>query len=326
MNVLITSAGRRTSLLRRFREAAAQRGGKVVACDLDPLAPARLLADVGVSVPRVQDAGYPARLLEIVREHEIRVVVPTIDPELPVLCELASRIRDAGAEPLVSEAGLLEITGDKWRTAEAFAERGIAVPHSWLPADLPARTALPERLFVKPRDGFASLHTYAVDRDRLDELLPRVPNAIVQEQLDGPEVTVDALLDLEGRPLHYVPRRRIRTLAGESIQGVTLDDPALKPFLLQALQAIGELGGRGPITLQFFRTGRGPVLTEINPRFGGGFPLGDAAGGEYPERVLAMVAGETVAPNLGEYARGRYMTRHHVELFLDAPVDGLEPD
>jgi carbamoyl-phosphate synthase large subunit len=318
MNVLLTTAGRRTTLLRRLREAAASRGGKVVACDADRLAPALFLADAAETVPVVQSPDYLARLLEIVRKHDIRMIVPTIDPELPFLAAHAAKIRETGAEPLVSQTGLLDVTGDKWNTAQHFESCGLDVPRSWLPDDLPPQDELPEQLFVKPRDGSASLHTYAVTRDQLAECLPRVPNAIVQEQLEGPEVTVDALLDLEGTPIHYVPRRRIRTLAGESIQGVTLDDTPFRAFLVHALQAVGDLGGRGPMTLQFFDTTRGPVLTEINPRFGGGFPLGDAAGGHYTEWILDLLVGKVVPPRIGEYVRDRYMTRYNTEHFVDA--------
>ena len=82
-----------------------------------------------------------------------------------------------------------------------------------------------------------------------------VPDPIVQEVLTGPEITIDALLDLEGRPLHYVPRRRIRTLGGESIQGVTLDhDPALEPWIVRVLERSAEMGAAGPLTLQAFLT------------------------------------------------------------------------
>ena len=63
-------------------------------------------------------------------------------------------------------------------------------------------------------------------------VLRLVREPIVQEVLTGPEITIDALLDLEGRPIHYVPRRRIRTLGGESIQGVTLEhDTAFETWI-----------------------------------------------------------------------------------------------
>lgn len=320
MNVLITSAGRRTTLLKHFQAACRAHGGKVLAGDMDPLAPALYLADRGFVLPAIGHGSYLDRLIDIVRREKIRLLVPTIDPELPFLAEHAEAIAEAGGLALISTRELTGITGDKWLTTTRLAEAGIEVPRSWLPDSMEPDT-LPRDLFIKPRDGSASQHAYAIERDGLAVMLERVPNAIVQERLDGPEITIDALLDLDGRPLHYVPRRRVRTLAGESIQGVTIDDGnGLGDWLVRVLRAVAGFGGRGPMTLQAFLTARGPVLTEINPRFGGGFPLGHAAGGLYPEWLLRMVDGEHLEPRLGEYERGLYMTRFNTEHFTNRPI------
>ena len=142
-----------------------------------------------------------------------------------------------------------------------------------------------------------------------------VANPIVQEELGGPEITIDALIDFDGKPLHYVPRTRLRTLAGESILGVTIDDGEIREWLERLINAAAALGARGPITCQAFLTASGPVLIDVNPRFGGGFPLAHAAGGHYPEWILALQRGESVEPRLGEYERGLYMTRYNVEHF-----------
>jgi carbamoyl-phosphate synthase large subunit len=81
-----------------------------------------------------------------------------------------------------------------------------------------------------------------------------------------------------------------------------------------------QMGARGPITLQAFLTANGPVLTEINPRFGGGFPLGHAAGAHYPEWILQLVEERTVQPQLGNYSSGVYMSRYHREYFFTSPL------
>ena len=318
MNVLISSAGRRTSLVRAFREAVERRGGRVVAADVDGLAPALFLAHDAVRVPRVKHPDFIPSLLSIVAEHRIGVLVPTIDTELPLLAAAADAFRAIGCEPMISDPRLIEISGDKWQTAAEFQTRGIRVPASWLPEQVD-HAALPERLFLKPRDGSASQHTYRASRADLAQVLPRVPNAIIQEEITAPEITIDALLDLQGRPLHYVPRVRIRAVGGESIQGVTLPPDVLGPWIVALLERVGEMGGRGPITLQAFLTEPTPTFSEINPRVGGGFPLTLAAGGNYPEWVLDLAEGKSVPPRLGEYQTGLYMTRHYVEIFTDAP-------
>lgn len=320
MNVLITSAGRRTSLAKAFREQTAARGGLLIAADADALAPTLHLADVAERVPLLSDAGYLDRVMEIVQRHSVRLLVPTIDTELPLLAANVERFREQGCTALISSQELVRISRDKALTMEAFASRGIRTPRSWLPDQLD-EAELPEQLFVKPRDGSASKHAYAVDREDLPNLVVRVPNAIIQEYVPGQEITIDALLDLEGVPLHYVPRKRIRTVGGESIQGVTIPDEGFRDWMLKLLGAISDLGGIGPMTLQAFLAGEGdPVFSEVNPRFGGGFPLGHAAGGRYPEWILRMLDGERIAPRIGDYRRGLCMTRYYSEVFISEPI------
>lgn len=317
--ILLTSAGRRVSLLRLWQAAAAARDFSVLVNDVDALAPAVLLADESLPSCRVTQAEYVPQLLHLVQQRRIQLIVPTIDTELPLLASAADQLKAAGATPLISSQLFITICNDKWEFGQAFAARGVVVAEAWLPeqlADAEQAAELPEALFIKPRDGSASLHAYAFERADWQSMLPRVPNAIIQERLSGQEITIDALLDFSGCPLHYVPRQRIRTVGGESIQGLTIDDAEIKDWLVNVLEVAGKLGAYGPITAQAFLTPKGPVLTEINPRFGGGYPLGYAAGGHYPEWILALLAGETVPQRLGQYSRGLYMTRHYQETFI----------
>lgn len=318
MNVLLTSAGRRTSLLSDLRAATHRRGGMVLAGDMDGLAPALFMADEAVKLPPVLDPDYVPYLLELVRRYEIKLVVPTIDTELPVLARAATSFAEHGCRALVSALGLIGICHDKYLTVQAFRTRGIRVPASWLPEELESAD-LPERLFLKPRNGSASQHTYRSKRDELSRILPWVPNPIIQEEVRAVEITIDALLDWTGRPVHYVPRTRTRTIGGESIQGVTLPDDTLCDWICRVLTVVGDLGGNGPITLQAFLTDGEPTLSEINPRFGGGVPLTLAAGGDYPEWLLLELEGKTLAPRIGDYRRNLYMTRYYSELFVEGP-------
>lgn len=306
-NVLITSAGRRTSLVRAFAEATR---GTVVAADIDPLAPALTFADTAVRVPPVSDPGFVDELAAIVRDHEIDLVIPTIDPELPVLAGNADAF--SGCLIVVSESRLIDETGDKYKAAKFFDDNGLVSPATWLPAELPANA--PRELFVKPRLGSASTGCFAVTSEELEGLLPTVEDPVIQPRLVGAEITVDALFDLEGRMLHSVPRRRIKTLGGESIQGVTLEYTPYAAWIEEVGGVLGQNGALGPVTFQGFDTNDGMVLTEVNPRFGGGVPLTIAAGGNYPAWLLDLAAGKSVTH--AGYQEGLYMTRHMEEIFI----------
>jgi len=317
MNVLITSAGRRTSLLQAFKKATASRSGKLWASDIDGIAPTLYMADEAIRSPRVSDESYIEFLLALVEKNNIRLIVPTIDTELPKLSQNEKLFNDIGCILATSDFNLVDICQDKWKTVQVFSNMGIRVPESWLPEKY---DNTPEILFVKPRNGSASVNTHKVTKNQLPNILQQVPDAIIQEYLPYDEITVDALMDFSGNLVHYVLRKRIRTIGGESIQGITISDELYRPFLINLFNQIGLLGGRGPLTVQLFLGKEGPILSEINPRFGGGFPLGLAAGGIYPEWLLQMIEGQTVSSRVGEYKTGIYMTRYYSEIITDHPL------
>ena len=297
--------------------AAHARGGRVLAADADPLAPSLYLADAAIRLPPIASEDYEEALFATVEREGVGLLIPTIDTELGPLASWRERFLLLGCQPAISEPELIRVTADKVEAARAFAEAGVKVVPTW-ELDQLSEVALPEQLVVKPRAGSASQNVRLVGREEVWQAVKSVPSAIVQPQVAAPEVTIDALLSFSGQPLHYVPRKRLRTLAGESIQGVTIADPELEAWIIEVLDLIGQWGGRGPLTLQAFLT-EGPSLSEVNARFGGGFPLALAAGGSYPEWLVAMAAGEVIEPRLGQYRKGLYMSRTHRELFFEVP-------
>ena len=318
--ILITSAGRRVSLLRIFQEAAHGAGLSVIAVDTDPLSPALQIADRGFLTPLFSDPGYLDHLRAIVEREGVRLLVPTLDTGLRLFAENAADLKSLGCQAVISSPEFIEITRDKWKTGQHFAAAEIAVPRSWLPGDL-QNADLPEELFVKPRSGAASIDTHRATASNIAALLDHVSNPIIQEFLNGEEITIDALISFKGVPIHFVPRRRLKTIGGESVQGVTIRDSNLTIWIEKLLSVCAESGARGALTIQAFLTSTGPVLTEINARFGGGFPLAHAAGAEYPKWLIQEMLGQNIEPRMGDYREGLYMTRHSVEVFLEKPFE-----
>jgi carbamoyl-phosphate synthase large subunit len=79
----------------------------------------------------------------------------------------------------------------------------------------------------------------------------------------------------------------------------------------------------GPANIQCFRQDDGShFVTDINTRFGGGFPLPLAAGGRYPELALALARGERPEARLGDFRDGIVMTRFFSDLSLTTNGDG----
>ena len=82
------------------------------ATDTDPAAPTLHVADNAYLAPSVRDVGYIPFLSEIVRKEKIGLVVPLIDPELPILADGKNVLRDAGAIVMVSGPDFIRVAED----------------------------------------------------------------------------------------------------------------------------------------------------------------------------------------------------------------------
>jgi carbamoyl-phosphate synthase large subunit len=315
--VLFTCAGQRVDIVSAFRRA----GAHTVAADLDPLAPALYHAHEHALVPPVADPGYVPALRDLVRLHGLELVVPLTDLDHGVL---ARGREELGALVLLPAPAVVDALADKWLSHLLFGKRGIGSPASWLPAALPAE--LPFPVLVKARRGFGSRGIYRCDdRRELEFFLGYTTHdSLVQACCLGEEFSIDVFCDLESRCLNAVPRTMIQSKGGESIKGRTIRDEELIELGCSVAERLGLVG---PANIQCFREPDGSLLvTDINPRFGGAFPLPTAAGSRYPELALALAAGERPDPRVGDFRDGLVMTRFFSELVLTPGADGtLEP-
>jgi carbamoyl-phosphate synthase large subunit len=292
-------------------------GARTLATDVNRLAPALYHADAHAFVPAVSDPTYVDALRALVHEHDISLVVPLTDLDHGVLSRAKDRL---GALVLLPAPELVDALADKWLAHQLFVEQGIDSPPTWLPDDLPADLAFP--VLVKARFGFGSRGIYrCADRHELEFFLDYTTEpSMVQACMRGEEFSIDLFCDLESRCLNAIPRTMIESKGGESIKGMTIDDPALVEVGRHVAETLRLVG---PANVQCFREPDGTHrVTDINPRFGGAFPLPTAAGSHYPELALALARGERPEPRLGEYRTGLYMTRFFGELVLTAGQDG----
>ncbi|MFT5465698.1 MAG: carbamoyl-phosphate synthase large subunit [Verrucomicrobiales bacterium] len=290
-NILITSAGRRGKLVRIFQEAAP---AKVFTTDLRPeLASACVISDGSFEVPRVTEADYIPRILEICQANEIGLIVPTIDTELLVLAENRERFAEADIKCVVSDPALIRICRDKRLTHDFFIERGLGSPALNDPRDDPKFP-----LFAKPYDGSCSinLHVLSSETDLTPALLDDSKLIFLDylDPADHDEYTIDMFYDRDGNLRCLVPRLRLETRGGEVSKGRTIWLPAFEKIRQQLLKLEGA---RGCLTAQFFHHRESDEIygIEINPRFGGGFPLSCDAGANYADWVIReYLRGESI--------------------------------
>jgi carbamoyl-phosphate synthase large subunit len=312
--VLLTSVGQRVDIVKAFRAA----GATTLGVDADPLAPALYHCDLRVIVPRIADPTYVPALAALREEHDVGLVVPLNDLDFPVLAR--ERERMAPALLLLPDADASARMSDKLSAHRFFVEQGIPSPGSWAPEDVPDDVRYP--VLVKAREGFGSRNIHrASNREELDFFLAYtdVPS-FVQEVCLGEEFSIDVFCDMDARCLNAIPRTMLLSKGGESIKGVSIKDQELIEHGARVAEIVGV---KGPANVQCFREPDGSLpITDVNTRFGGGFPVPLAAGGGYPELALALARGERPEPRVGDFAEGVAMTRYFSEVCLEPDGNG----
>src|SRR5689334_465754 len=131
MNVLITSAGQRVSLVRAFQKELKLRypEGKVYTVDMQPeLSAACNISDGYVKVMQVTNPDYISELLELCTKNNVKMVIPTIDTELQVLARYRELFIEKGIHLIVSSLPFVDQCRDKRKIGKFFEEMNIEIP------------------------------------------------------------------------------------------------------------------------------------------------------------------------------------------------------
>jgi carbamoyl-phosphate synthase large subunit len=287
MNILITSAGRRVSLVRAFQKELNKVNykAKVFAADANPIASSAChAADDFFKVPRLDDPTYFEVLESICTQNNITLVIPTIDTELLPLSNKKKEFLEKGILFLVSDHKLVEKCRDKRQIHDFFEENGVHIAKEY------SKDNFEIPLFIKPVDGSRSVDTYLItDKSQLTDYHFQNKKLMFLEYIDHDqyeEYTCDMYYDREHKLKCVVPRKRIEVRDGEVNKGLTSRNEII-PYLRERLSFIE--GAVGCLTAQFFlhKTNGKVYGIEINPRFGGGYPLSYRAGANFPAWIIA---------------------------------------
>jgi len=311
--ILLTGAGKRYDIVACFARLT-----RTIVVDPNPLAPAQYAAHVRAAVPLIEDPEYVPALERLCAGHGVGAVLPLTDLDIEVL----ARARADGRLPaFVPSPEVARATYDKYEAHLLLERLGLPSPPTVLPGAPEAEhAALRYPVMVKPRrgSGARSIHR-AHDREQARFFAGYVPEPVmIQCAMGGPELSIDCLGDLSGRCLNAIPRTMLESRGGESIKGTVVADSELIELGARVIEALRVTG---PATIQVFRDPElGLAITDVNTRFGGAFPAPAYAaldGRTYPELIVRLAAGETVAPHVGEFEAGRTFTRYYWQLELD---------
>jgi carbamoyl-phosphate synthase large subunit len=325
-NVLISSVGRRVVLVGLFRQALAALDvpGSVFGADASRLSAGFHSVDGSFVVPPCKDPAFVPQMLQVCREREVRLVVPTIDPELSPYAHHREEFEAAGTVVAVSSPDVVEIGSDKGLTNEWLLREGFPTVRQAPVAEVfddPEDWSFP--VVAKPRFGSAAIGVAMADSPEHLSALTQDGEYIVQTVAPGVEHTVDVLVNRSGHPVCAVPRLRLEVRAGEVSKGMTIRNADIQRLASDVCIALP--GAYGAITVQVFHDATTNTLTviEINPRFGGGFPLAWEAGARYPRWMIEELLGFPSTAVADAWKDGLVMLRYDEAVFINREDAGL---
>ena len=240
-------------------------------------------------VPLAYDPGYIPAIENIIENESIDLIIPLVDEEM---CVLSERSADLKARLLVSPATTIRYTSNKAALYDILAD---VLPQRF---DHTQLSRFP--LFAKPAVGRGGKGGRIIRSAK--DAADLGSDYVIQELLEGPEISIDTLFDFDGKLVAAVPRVRARIDHGISVTGEVIEGTEL----IEVVQSIAtHLAFIGPVNFQFMRGENGYKLLEINARGSGGMGITINSGVDIPRLAYELVRDGSLSgfrkPKLGTY-------------------------
>ena len=312
MNILVLSCGTRNKIIQYFKREL-NGAGKVIATDMSPNAPALYEANVHYIVPRMTAPGYLDMIYDICRKEQVTGVLSLIDPELSLLALHEEEFHALGVTVIGSFYDLCERTLDKWQMFCWLKEHGYACAESYIDREAFYGDVRAGKInypvFVKPIRGSASIAISKVqDQETVDLLFEHADDLMIQEYLKGQEIGADCYIDMiSGELISVFTKKKLVMRAGETDKSISFKDPELFALIERFVK---EAGFRGQIDIDIFECEGKYYISEVNPRFGGGYPHAYEAGANHMKYIVNNLQGKVNEPQIGEYESGVIMMKY----------------
>lgn len=313
MNILILAVGTRNKIVQYFKKTFAG-SGNVVATDISDLAPAIYDADKYYIVPAITSPEYMELILDICRKESINGVLSLIDPELSMLAEYKEAFQTVGTTVIGSSYELCEMALDKYQMYQWLNNHGYNCARSWMDREefysAIEKAEVEYPVVVKPARGSASISiSKAFDRETVDMLFDHENDLMIQEFLNGQEIGADVYIDLiSGEVVSIFTKKKIKMRAGETDKAVTFKSDKLFDLIKKF---VSEAGYCGQIDIDIFDIAGEYYISEVNPRFGGGYPHAYEAGCDHTKMILNNLRGNINPGCIGNYEEGIYMMKYN---------------
>lgn len=317
MNILFSTVGRRGYIIDYFRKHLNKTEHTLVASsDRDnskqEYTSGFFYCDKSYIVPSIKnEEEYVNRLLDICKIEKIDALLSFYDLDSFVLSKYLKEFKSIGVQPIISSFEVNQISFDKLETYKFLKNNNFNTPLTLSAKEALSASKISFPVVVKSRFGFGSNFVHiAKNKNEMIFFINYNPKEelIVQEFLKGDEYSFDICNDLDGKTITSVVKKKIKMRAGETDQGYAIKD---KSLLDTAYMLGNKLKHIGPIDVDFFIVNDKPFILEINPRFGGGYPITHLAGVDFPLLIIKMINNtlETNYEQYQDYKEGNVMIK-----------------
>ena len=313
MNILILSVGTRNKVIQYFKKTFTG-VGNVVVTDMSDIAPAVYEADKFYKVPRMTDDGYIDIIFDICKKENISAILSLIDPELSLLAKYEKEFKELGVTVIGSSYELCELSLNKWKMFKWLSSHGYNCAKSYIDKqkfyDDVEKGIVSYPVFVKPICGSASVSISKVyDKDTIEVLFSHYNNLMIQEYLNGQEIGSDVYIDMISHKVVSVfNKKKLAMRAGETDKAVSFKDKKLFELIERF---VSKLGFVGQIDIDIFEINGEYYISEVNPRFGGGYPHAYECGCDHMTLIKNNLQGVANKKNIGNYEDGVYMMKYN---------------
>lgn len=313
MNILILSCGTRNKIVQYFKKAL-RNEGKVYAADCSYLAPALYEADEYFIVPRIDDKLYIENILDICIKNNVAGVFSLIDPELSLLALNKEKFNNIGVSVIGSEYSVCEISMNKWSMYRWLVDHNYLCARSYIDRNIffddVNNGIIGYPVIVKPINGSASLSIFkAYDKQTIDYLFEHYDNLLIQEYLSGQEIGIDCYIDMISEDVISIfSKKKIVMRSGETDKSVSFKDEKLYNLIERFVKECGYLG---QIDIDVFDIDGRYYISEVNPRFGGGYPHAYECGVDFPKMIINNLKNIKNIRDIGSYDENIYMMKYN---------------
>lgn len=313
MNLLLLSVGTRNKVVQYFKKTIGD-SGNIIATDMSDIAPAVYEADKFYKVPRMTENGYIDVIFDICKKENITGVLSLIDPELSLLAKHKHDFEKLGVTVIGSSYELCELALEKMQMFNWLKNHGYKCAKTYVDINDFYKELNQEKInfpvFVKPNRGSASIAISKVeDKDTLELLWKQTDGLIIQEYLNGQEIGADCYIDMvSGELVSVFTKKKILMRAGETDKAVSFKDEKLFNLIEKFVK---ECGWIGQIDIDIFEIDGEYYISEVNPRFGGGYPHAYECGCDHMTLILNNLQGQANYKNIGKYDENIYMMKYN---------------